>query len=102
MEISTNRQVIPDEAWDHDDHKTQCQLMDGDRVLLVRQTRGDGGRGYANIPAGVEGVVIHARTPRVHGPGVWFANVDVICESALFRVRVPHNALRRVREVCHG
>ena len=82
-----------DEAWDNDDGKDNPRLKDGDRVVLGLATLDDLGR---VVPAGTEGVVAWARTPRVFErkefrPAHFFANVDT---REGVRVRVPHSALR--------
>lgn len=94
--FSRDRRSVPDDAWNLDDHKTNNRLADGDAVELVSRTRGETNRGYIAVPAGTRGIVIHAKTVRVRGPG-YFANVDCMVDGVddLVRIRVPHNALRK-------
>jgi len=89
-------QYWEDEAWKNDNRRSNAKLTDGANVTLRYATRGQGSRRYAVIPAGTNGVIIHARTPRVTGPGGVFANVDVLADGDKYRVRVPHNALTMV------
>lgn len=98
IQITLDRRSVPDEAWDVDDHKTNYRLRDGDIVALTKATRGECSRGYASIPAGAKGVVKHARTPRVTSPTGhgYFANIDIDLDGTWFRVRVPHNAVKKL------
>jgi hypothetical protein len=75
-------------AWKADNGKTNYRLQDLDAVMLVADD---------DVPAGTQGVVVHARTVRVFRPGC-FANVDVLRSGLLHRIRVPHNALRILRD----
>lgn len=84
-----------DAAWDLDDGKSNPSIRDGGVVKLLRDTKGECGRGYFHIPAGAEGVVVKARTPRVSADGC-FANVDVTIDGEKYRIRVPHNAISTV------
>lgn len=85
---------LRDEAWEKDNRRTNRRLRDGDRVVLKYHTIADFD---VPVPAGVSGIVVHARTVRVRRPG-YFANVDVVVDGVTRRVRVPHNALRKRRD----
>lgn len=96
--FSWDRHSVPDDAWGLDNRKTNYRLADGDAVELISRTRGDANKGYIAVPAGTRGIVIHAKTPRVRGQG-YFANIDCTMDGVegLVRVRVPHNALRKLK-----
>ena len=90
-------QKMRDEAWDKDDRATNNRLKDGDMVRLLVSTKGQNNHCCSVLP-GATGRIVHARTPRVHGPGVYFANVDIaLNDGAKARIRVPHNALQILR-----
>lgn len=79
-----------DEAWELGDKKTNLKIVDGIRVRLLFRTIADG----VQILPGAEGVVVHARTPKVFnkaGTSPYFANVDLTNGT---RIRVPHGALQ--------
>ncbi len=99
IEIFLDRRSVHDEAWDGDDQKTNYRLCNGDFVMLMKAARGECSRGYAVIPAGSKGVVCNARTPRAVSPtgNGYFANIDIELDGTRFRVRVPHNAVKKLR-----
>lgn len=91
-----------EEAWAKDARETNYRLKDGDKVVLRHATIADGGAELHStcVPAGAEGVVTRARTPRVtrrRGQGsLYFANVKVVAPNGVtLAVRVPHSALRK-------
>jgi len=86
-------------AWDNDNFRTNPKLVDGAAVELNTAAVVHFSRFSALVDAGARGVVIRARTPRVHGPGAYFANVDIAIEGKTGRARVPHNALTIVKGV---
>lgn len=93
------------DAWERDDGVTNYRLKDGDAVELVCKTIATGSHSVVRLASGTRGVVKHARTPRVNQPRIrkprtyiYFANVDVMLDSGVYRARVPHNALRRIKE----
>lgn len=102
IEDNSTRQDEP--AWRIDDGKTNYRLKAGDKVRLIAMAVGDG-RCKVWVPPGPVGKVVNARTPRVvqphqRKPGeyIYFANVDFTDEDAtVYRVRVPHCALQKVR-----
>ena len=84
-----------DEAWEYGDGKTNPKIVDGVKVRLLFTTIADG----VSIDPGAEGVVVHARTPKVYnkaGTSPYFANVDLTNGT---RIRVPHGALTIIPEV---
>jgi len=84
-----------DQAWELGDLKTNTKIVKGIKVRLLFNTITDGNQ----IAAGVDGVVVHARTPKVYnkaGTSPYFANVDLIDGT---RIRVPHGALKILKEV---
>lgn len=93
MKILTYEEARHNPAWDSDDYRTNARLKDGAHVTLRTASVVHFSRYSALVDAGASGVVIHARTPRVRGPGVYFANVDITTDGETGRTRVPHNAL---------
>lgn len=91
-----------DRAWRRDGDKSRHRsrvkpkLCDGDPVKLTQDTMGGGSRYYCLVPEESVGVVVVARTPNVTGNEGYFANVDILHDGCRFRVRVPHDALRRL------
>ena len=79
--------------------KTNPKLKDGDTVFLTEDMDVETGRGVITIlPAGTEGVVVDARTPKVRqlpGTSPYFANVDCNIGNCVVRVRPYHYQLRR-------
>lgn len=90
-----------DPAWAADDGLDNPKLRDGQRVRLVVDTKGEFAYDTVRVPAGTEGRVACARTPRVYvragRKGHYFANVDIEVDGQTGRVRVPHHALTIVR-----
>jgi len=94
--------------------RTNYKLRDGDRVALREPVKIPGyfydpdsplamPRGYweiGHVLPGAEGVVVHARTPKVRqerGTSPYFANVDVCMpDGSKVRVRPYHYQLRRL------
>jgi hypothetical protein len=84
-----------DEAWILGDLKTNPKIINGIKVRLLFNTITNG----KLIPAGVVGIVVHALTPKVTqkpGTSPYFANVDLADGT---RIRVPHGALKILKEV---
>jgi hypothetical protein len=84
-----------DDAWEKGDLKTNPKIVNGIRVRLLLNTITDG----KLIAAGVNGVVVHALTPKVtqkSGTSPYFANVDLADGT---RIRVPHGALKILKEI---
>lgn len=94
--------------------RTNYRLKDGDTVRLLQPARVDGywhddihaPRGswdsHYMLPGAV-GVVVRARTPCVwtqDGKQAYFANVDIAHNGVVSRVRVGHEAIRRIRGGC--
>jgi hypothetical protein len=91
------------EAWDDcfADAPTNYRLRDGDTVELLACTDADGSRADCCLLPGITGLVKVARTPRIFQPekgaSLYFANVDFLVNGDVFRARIPHAALRRVK-----
>ena len=97
MKILTYDEARNNPAWDNDTSRTNPKLVDGATVKLRTASVVHFSRFSALVDAGAQGVVIHARTPRVYGPGVYFANVDITIDGQTGRARVPHNALTIIK-----
>lgn len=85
-----------DPAWQHDDHRSLTRIRDGASYVLAFDTLGQGATAVI-IPAGTSVEVVNARTPRVTGPGHYFANADATHLGERYRVRIPHCALKGER-----
>jgi hypothetical protein len=90
-----------DPAWEGDTKRTNYNLVEGDVVRLLSDTKGNFSYGTYLVPTGTLGKVAFARTPRVvrgkNTKSAYFANVEVVIDGQVGRIRVPHGTLKIVR-----